>query len=63
MEFIPKYVKRTPLSLMLKLECVSDKRGNILFAVTMCQGVHENIHFCFSRLESALDFINTNFND
>lgn len=61
MKFEPKYYKTTPLGMVLKLETVSDKVGNIYHVVTTSQGVNENQHFFFSHLSSALDFINSNF--
>lgn len=60
MDFVPQYYKTHPLSLVLKLESVIDKRGNIKFAVTLAKGEKET-HYLFSRLESALDFIDSNF--
>lgn len=62
MKFQPKYYKSTPLSLVLKLETVCDKTGNIYHCVTTCNGEKENEHFFFSKLSSALDFISSNFN-
>ena len=62
MNFKPVYYKTNPLSLVLKLECVSDRHGNIMYAVTLAQGEKENVHYLFSALSSALDFINSNFN-
>lgn len=61
MKFIPKYYKTTPLSLVLKLETVTDKKGNICHVVTTCTGEKENNHYFFSNFSSALDFINSNF--
>lgn len=61
MDFKPQYYKTHPLSLVLKLETVTDKRGNIKFAVTLSNGVKENTHYLFEHLGSALDFINSNF--
>lgn len=61
MDFKPQYYKTSPLSLVVKLESVSDKQGNIKFAVTMCHGSKENTHFLFSHLSSAIDFISSNF--
>lgn len=61
MDFVPQYYKTNPLSLVLRLESVTDKRGNIKFAVTLSQGERENVHYLFEHLTSALDFINSNF--
>ena len=61
MNFQPQYYKTHPLSLVVKLESVIDKKGNIKFAVTMQKGEHDNIHYLFEHLTSALDFINSNF--
>ena len=61
MKFKPTYYQTNPLSLVLKLETVSDKRGNIKHCVTTANGVHENEHYLFNHLSSALDFINSNF--
>ena len=62
MDFKPQYYKTSPLSLVLKLESVSDRHGNIKYAVTLANGVKENTHFLFEKLSSALDFIQSNFN-
>lgn len=61
MNFVPKYYKTNPLSLVLKLESVQDRKGNIKFAVTLAKGEKENVHYLFSKLESAMDFIQSNF--
>lgn len=61
MDFKPKYYKTHPLSQILQLESVSDKQGNVFFAVSMPSGVNENVHYMFKHLSSALDFINSNF--
>lgn len=61
MDFKPTYYKTNPLSLVLKLESVTDRKGNIKFAVTLSKGVRENVHYMFQNLSSALDFINSNF--
>lgn len=61
MDFKPQYYRTNPLSLVLKLESVVDRRGNIKFAVTLAKGANENVHYLFSELTSALDFINSNF--
>ena len=61
MKFIPQYYKTNPLSLVLKLESVTDRKGNVKFAVTLSTGVHENVHYLFEHLSSALDFVNSNF--
>lgn len=61
MDFKPQYYKTNPLSLILKLESVSDRKGNIKFAVTLSKGTKENVHYLFEHLASALDFIQSNF--
>ena len=61
MDFRPQYYRTHPLSLVLKLESVIDKYGNVKYAVTLANGVKENTHFLFEKLSSALDFINSNF--
>ena len=61
MDFKPQYYKTNPLSLILKLESVSDRLGNVMYAVTLANGEKENIHYLFGHLSSALDFINSNF--
>lgn len=61
MDFKPAYYRTHPLSLVLKLESVIDRHGNIKFAVTLAKGEHDNVHYLFSELVSALDFINSNF--
>lgn len=61
MNFIPQYYRTNPLSLVLKLEAVTDRKGNIKFAVTLSNGEKENTHFLFEHLASAMDFISSNF--
>lgn len=61
MDFKPQYYKTTPLSLVLRLESVVNKSGDIMFAVTLAKGDKDNIHYLFKHLSSALDFINSNF--
>lgn len=61
MNFKPQYYKTSPLSLIVKLESVADKHGNVKFAVTMANGTHENTHYLFAHLSSALDFVQSNF--
>lgn len=61
MDFKPQYYKTNPLSLILRLESVADKRGNIKYAVTLAKGDKDNIHYLFTKLESAMDFIQSNF--
>lgn len=61
MDFKPTYYKTNPLSLIVKIESVMDKRGNIKYAVTLSTGAKENVHYLFLHLASALDFINSNF--
>lgn len=62
LQFKPKYYKTHPLSSVLKLESVVDKTGDVYFAVTLSNGTHDNEHYMFKKLSSALDFINSNFN-
>ena len=61
MDFKPKYYRTNPLSLVVKLETVSDKLGNVYHAVTMVNGELENVHYMFKQLSSAIDFISSNF--
>jgi hypothetical protein len=61
MDFKPQYYKTNPLSLVLKLESVTDRYGNIKFAVTLAKGQNENVHYLFEHLSSAMDFIQSNF--
>lgn len=61
MDFKPQYYKTHPLSLILRLESVTDRLGNIKYAVTLAKGEHDNVHYLFEKLSSALDFINSNF--
>lgn len=61
MDFEAKYYRTHPLSMILKLESVVDRRGNMFYCVTMASGTKENIHYMFQHLTSALDFINSNF--
>lgn len=61
MDFKPQYYRTHPLSLVLKLESVMDKRGNLRYAVTLSSGDKENVHYLFKHLDSALDFIDSNF--
>lgn len=61
MDFKPQYYKTNPLSLVLKLESVVNRHGDIKFAVTLAKGERENVHYLFEKLSSALDFINSNF--
>lgn len=61
MDFKPQYYRTHPLSLILRLESVTDKRGNIRFCVTLSTGVKDNVHYLFEHLDSALDFIHSNF--
>lgn len=56
-----KIFKTSPVSLVLKLETVCDKRGNILHCVSSCSGVHDNNHVFFKHLSSAIDYIDSNF--
>lgn len=48
--------------LTVKLETICDKLGNVHHCVTACDenGV-PNRHYYFSKLISAFDFINSNF--
>ena len=61
MDFKPQYYKTHPLSLILRLESVTDRLGNIKYAVTLAKGEHDSVHYLFEKLSSALDFINSNF--
>lgn len=61
MDFIPQYYKTNPLSLVLRLESVADRKGNVKFAVTLAKGDKDNIHYLFTKLDSAMDFIQSNF--
>lgn len=61
MDFKPQYYKTNPLSLVLRLESVMDRHGNIKFAVTLAKGSKENVHYLFEHLTSAMDFIYSNF--
>lgn len=61
MDFDPRYYRTHPLSMILKLESVMDRKGDIFYCVTMCKGTKENIHYMFKNLTSAMDFINSNF--
>lgn len=61
MDFKPKYYQTHPLSLVVRIESVVDKKGNVLFAVTLANGDKENRHIMFNHLSSCLDFINSNF--
>jgi hypothetical protein len=60
MKFQPTYYKTNPLSLVVKMETVSDPKGNIRHCVTLCNGEQENEHYFFEHLSSAIDFINSN---
>lgn len=61
MNFKPTYYKTHPLSLVVKLESVVDRRGNVKYAVTLANGSKDNIHYLFDKLSSAMDFVNSNF--
>lgn len=61
MNFVPQYYKTHPLSLVLKLESVVDRHGNVRFAVTLSNGTKENVHYLFEHMASAMDFIQSNF--
>lgn len=61
MEWKPVYYKTSPLSHVLTLESVTDRLGDVYFAVTLSQGEHKNVHYMFRHLSSALDFISSNF--
>lgn len=63
MKFNPQYYKTTPLSLVLKLESVCDKKGNVRHCVTTTQGEKECHHYFFTKFDAALDFIWTNFTE
>lgn len=53
--------KFTPINQIVKLESCNDKLGNIYHRVTCSNGELENEYYLFSKLSSALDFINSNF--
>lgn len=55
--------KTTPINLVVKMESVCDKKGNVLHCVTKSNGMHENEKYFFTKFSSALDFIWTNFSD
>ena len=61
MDFKPQYYRTHPLSLVLKLESVVDRTGNLKYAVTLAKGDKDSIHYLFEHLSSAMDFINSNF--
>lgn len=61
MNFQPKYYKTHPLSQVLTLESVVDRKGNMMYAVSSSRGVNECKHYLFMHLSSAIDFISTNF--
>lgn len=61
MDFKPIYYKTNPLSLVLKLESVVDKHGNVRYAVTLAKGTKESVHYLFQNMSSAMDFITSNF--
>lgn len=61
MKYQPKYYKVSPLSLIVRLESVADKLGNVYYAVTTSNGSSDNEHYLFKHLSSAVDFINSNF--
>lgn len=61
MDFKPQYYKTSPLSLILRLESVTDRKGNVKFAVTLSKGTKDSVHYLFEHLSSAMDFINSNF--
>lgn len=61
MDFKPQYYKTHPLSLVVKIESVFDRNGEIRYAVTMSNGTKENIHYLFKHLSSAIDFLESNF--
>ena len=47
--------------LIVKLSTETDVRGNIFHMITCENGVYENEVYFFSKLSSAIDFINSNF--
>lgn len=47
--------------LIVKLTTETDIKGNIFHMITCENGVYENEVYYFSKLSSALDFINSNF--
>lgn len=62
MNFVPKYYKTHPLSCILSLESVQDNRGDLYYCVTIAVKGEKKSHFMFKQLNSAIDFISTNYN-
>lgn len=60
MKFEAKVFKTTPLSSILELKSVVDKLGKVYFMVSVYNG-NKASNYCFSKMASALDFINSNF--
>lgn len=63
MKWKPKIFKTNPLSHIVTVQSVTNFMGDIRFCVTLSSGVHNNEHYFFKKLSSAIDFIDTNFND
>lgn len=61
MDFKPQYYQTHPLSLVVKLESVVNRRGDVRFAVTLGRGENETTHYLFEHLSSAIDFVTSNF--
>lgn len=61
MNYKSQFHKVSSLGVILKLETVQDKLGNIRFMVTSSNGSFENVHYVFTHLSSALDFIENNY--
>lgn len=49
------------MELVVKMESVCDKKGNIKFRVQVANGLKENEFYLFSKLSSAIDFVTNNF--
>lgn len=61
MKFEPKVFKTTPLSAILELKSVLDKKGDVFYMVSCFNGENKQSNYCFKRLSSAIDFIQSNF--
>lgn len=60
MKFESKVFKTTPLSAILELKSVLDKKGNVFYMVTTFNA-NKASNYCFRHLSSAIDFIESNF--
>lgn len=61
MKRIPMKYKTEELSEELRLSTHRDKLGNIFHCVDFCSNDGSKDYVMFSKLSSALDFINSNF--